>query len=81
MTFKIDEGPHYRFGKVDIEFEREDRRCAGAYAISAHAMPAILYDADAVDKTVEDLAMQLAKNGEPFANVFRANRAAWPIAT
>ena len=30
-----------------------------------------IYDADAVDKTVEDLAMQLAKSGEPFATCRR----------
>ncbi len=33
-----------------------------------------VFDADAVDKTVEDLAMQLAKSGEPFANVLGANQ-------
>ncbi len=36
---------------------------------AVHTQSGDVYDADAVNKTVEDMAMELAKAGEPFANV------------
>jgi outer membrane protein insertion porin family len=68
VVFKIDEGPQYRFGKVDIETTLKTVD-APALRSSLHTAAGEVYDADAVDKSVGDLTMQLAKSGEPFANV------------
>src|SRR5580658_2401661 len=68
VIFKIDEGPQYRFGEVDIDSRLKT-------VSGPELMPYLrtqsgeIYDADAVDKTVGDLAMQIAKSGEPFADV------------
>ena len=68
VIFKIDEGPQYRFGKVDID-SRLKTVAAAELMQYLRTQSGEVYDADAVDKTVGDLAMQLAKSGEPFANV------------
>jgi outer membrane protein insertion porin family len=69
LTFTVDEGPPYRFGKVEIESHMK-----AVDAVSLHAdlrtHPGDAYDADAVSKTVDDLTMELAKSGQPFASVF-----------
>ena len=80
VVFKIDEGPQYRFGKVDINSHL--KTVAAPELMQYLRTPSgEVYDADAVDKTVGDLAMQLAKSGEPFADVSVRNAAAWRIAT
>ena len=68
MTFAIDEGPQYRLGKIGLE--------SGLKTVDAeqlrpvlHTQTGDIYDAALVDKTVEDLATTLARNGEPFANI------------
>src|SRR5580700_9274774 len=68
VVVKIDEGPQYRFGKVDID-SRLKTVAAAELMQYLRTQSGEIYDADAVDKTVGDLAMQLAKNGEPFADV------------
>ena len=74
LTFTLDEGPPYRFGKVEIESHMKAVDAAPCRATCA-PIPAIAYDADAVSKTVDDLTMELAKSGQPFASVFaRAER-------
>ena len=68
LTFTLTEGPQYRLGKVDIE--------SGVKTVDATALRQYLrmqagdtYDADAVTKTIDNLATELAKGGEPFADV------------
>jgi outer membrane protein insertion porin family len=68
VTFKLDEGPLYRFGKVDVHSD--------VRTVDAETMRHVLrttsgdvYDADAVEKTVGDLSITLAKSGEPFIDV------------
>jgi outer membrane protein insertion porin family len=68
VMFKIEEGPLYRFGRVDIESTLKTVDAA-ALRSSLHTAAGDVYDADAVDKSVGDLAMLIAKGGEPFANV------------
>jgi outer membrane protein insertion porin family len=68
VAFKIDEGPQYRFGKVDIESTLKTVDAAELRSY-LHTGAGDIYDADAVDKSVGDVAMQIAKSGEPFANV------------
>lgn len=68
LTFKVDEGPQYRLGKVKIE-SILNAVATAAVRDAVHTQAGDIYDADAVNKTVEDLTMALAKAGEPFATV------------
>jgi outer membrane protein insertion porin family len=68
VTFKLDEGPQYRFGKVDIVSSLGGVDAA-ALGGAQHSQAGEIYDADAVDKTVEDMAVALDKAGEPFASI------------
>jgi len=68
VTFAIDEGQQYHIGKVGLD--------SALKTVDADRLRSVLrtqagdvYNADAVDKTLEDLTMALARNGEPFANV------------
>jgi outer membrane protein insertion porin family len=66
VTFNIDEGPQYRVGQVDVV---SNVKSVEAASLRSHLRTESgeLYDAGAVDKTVEDIAITLAKNGAPFA--------------
>src|SRR4029077_19267168 len=67
VVFKIDDARPSRVGKVDID---SHLKTAAAELTQYLRTPSgDVYDADAADKTVGDLAMQLAKSGEPFADV------------
>jgi outer membrane protein insertion porin family len=66
VTFTIDEGPQYRFGQVDIVSNVKSVDPA-ALRSSLRTQAGEIYDAGAVDKTVEELALALAKSGSPFA--------------
>jgi outer membrane protein insertion porin family len=68
VTFRIDEGQQYRYGKVEIQ-SRLNTVDGSALRSSLHTRSGDVYDADAVGKSVEDLAIALARNGEPFASV------------
>jgi outer membrane protein insertion porin family len=68
LTFIVDEGPQYRLGTVGIESSLKTVDAASLRS-GLRTQAGDVYDADAVNKTVDDLAMQLARNGEPFASV------------
>ena len=68
LTFKLDEGPQYRLGKVNIESILNGTDAAALRQVM-HTQAGDIYNAGAVDKTVEDLTMELAKTGQPFASV------------
>ena len=68
VTFSIDEGPLYRVGTVDVRSSiaavdttalRPNLRTAAGDAVNVEAM----------EKTVENLAIELARRGYPFATV------------
>ena len=68
ITFSIEEGDQYKFGKVDIQ--------STVNAVSPQSLREALrmgtgnvYNADLVEKTVEDLTIDVAKRGYPFASV------------
>jgi outer membrane protein insertion porin family len=68
LTFVLDEGPLYRFGKVDVESHTKGVDPASLHQyLRTHSGDA--YNADAINKTVDDLTMDLAKSGQPFASV------------
>jgi outer membrane protein insertion porin family len=66
ITFTIDEGPQYRFGKVDIQ--------SNVRAVDANALrpklrteSGAIYNAEAVEKSVEYMSIDVARRGYPFA--------------
>ena len=68
VTFAVEEGPQYRLGRVDI--------VSNLQSIDATALRSYLrnqageiYDADAVNETIDDITIGLAKSGEPFVAV------------
>jgi outer membrane protein insertion porin family len=68
VTFAVEEGAPYRFGKVDI--------ASSVAQVDGRALEGVLkaragdtYDAALIDKTVDDLTIALAKRGQPFAAV------------
>jgi outer membrane protein insertion porin family len=68
VTFTLDEGPQYRVGKVGLDSNLKTVDTVALHPV-LRTQSGDIYDADAVDKTAEDMAIQLAKNGEPFADV------------
>jgi outer membrane protein insertion porin family len=68
VTFTIEEGARYRFGSVDIQ--------SGVPAVDPQAIRSGLkssagsvYNAEAVEKSVENLSIEVARRGYPFAVV------------
>jgi len=68
VTFTIEEGPLYRFGAVDIQ--------SNVRAVNAESLRPVLrmgagqiYNGEAVEKTVEDMTIELARRGYPFGQV------------
>jgi outer membrane protein insertion porin family len=68
VTFTIDEGERYRIGTVDI--------MSNVRAVSPDDLrgklrtkPGDIYNAEAVEKTVEDMSIEVARHGYPFSNV------------
>ncbi|MGZ5804594.1 MAG: outer membrane protein assembly factor BamA [Xanthobacteraceae bacterium] len=68
ITYTIDEGAQYRFGTVDI-ISTISNVDANALRPKLRMSPGGVYNADAIDKTVEDLTIDIAKRGYPFAVV------------
>ena len=73
VTFVVQEGPQYRFGRVDVDSNLKSVDPAPLRA-ALRTHPGDVYSADAVEKTVEDATLGLAKNGAPFAAVSGAQR-------
>jgi outer membrane protein insertion porin family len=68
VTFTIEEGPLYHFGAVDIQ--------SNVRAVNSSSLRPILrmaagqiYNGEAVEKTVEDVTVELARRGYPFGQV------------
>jgi outer membrane protein insertion porin family len=68
VTFTIEEGTQYRFGRIDIVSDVKTVDPAALHT-ALRTRSGEFYDAGAIDKTVEDLALALAKSGAPFATV------------
>ena len=68
VTFTIEEGPLYHFGAIDIQ--------SNVRAVSSTSLRPVLrmaagqiYNGEAVEKTVEDMTVELARRGYPFGQV------------
>jgi outer membrane protein insertion porin family len=68
VTFTIEEGARYHFGTIDIQ--------SNVHAVNAQSLRALLevssgqiYNGEAVEKTVENMTIELARRGYPFGQV------------
>ena len=68
VTFTIEEGPVYHFGTIDIQ--------SNVRAVDAQSLRPLLrmssgqvYNGEAIEKTVEDITIELARRGYPFGQV------------
>ena len=68
VTFTIEEGDQYTFGLVDVQ---SNVRSVDAVTVAdtLKAKPSAIYNAEAVEKSVESLSVEVAKRGYPFAVV------------
>jgi len=68
ITFVLDEGPQYRFGTVDVQSNVRNIDPAvlrSRLRVSAGGV----YNAEAVEKTIEDMTIEASKLGYAFATV------------
>ncbi|MGD9921395.1 MAG: outer membrane protein assembly factor BamA [Pseudorhodoplanes sp.] len=68
VTFTIDEGDQYKFGTVDIQSNVRAVDAASIYN-RLKTKPGAVYNAEAVEKSVEAIAIDVARRGYPFAVV------------
>ena len=68
ITFTIEEGPRYHFGKIDIQSNVRAVNAASLHPILL-THQADIYNGDAVQKTVEALTIEMARRGYPFGTV------------
>jgi outer membrane protein insertion porin family len=68
ITFTIEEGPLYHFGKIEVQ--------SNVRAVDSQSLRPILrthegdlYNGEAIEKTVEDVTVEVARRGYPFATV------------
>ncbi len=68
ITFTIEEGPQYHFGTIDVQ--------SNVRAVDANSLRSValthkgdVYNGTAVEKTVEDLTVEMARRGYPFGTV------------
>jgi outer membrane protein insertion porin family len=68
VTFTIEEGALYHFGAVDIQ---SNVRAVNAQSLRPDLRMAAgqIYNGEAVEKTVEDMTVELARRGYPFGQV------------
>jgi outer membrane protein insertion porin family len=68
VTFTVEEGSQYRIGSLDL---RSDLRELEPASLRARLRPDVgdVYNAEAVQKTVEDLSIEAARRGYPFVAV------------
>ena len=68
VTFTIEEGARYRFGKVEIQSNVAVVDPRSLYN-RLRASSGSVYNAEAVEKSVENLAIEVARRGYPFSVV------------
>jgi outer membrane protein insertion porin family len=68
VTFTIEEGPLYHFGGVDIQ-SNVRAVDAGSLRPFLRMSAGQIYNGEAIEKTVEDMTVELARRGYPFGTV------------
>jgi outer membrane protein insertion porin family len=68
VTFTIEEGPLYRFGAIDIQ---SNVRAVDAASLRRYLLmnSGQVYNGEAIEKTVEQITIELARRGYPFGTV------------
>jgi outer membrane protein insertion porin family len=68
VTFTIEEGALYHFGTIDIQ---SNVRAVDAASLrpTLRMSPGQIYNGEAIEKTVEDMTIELARRGYPFGSV------------
>src|SRR3984885_11148513 len=68
ITFTIEEGPLYHFGTVDVQ--------SNVRAVDSQSLRSVLrmrsgdiYNGEAIEKSVEDVTVEVSRRGYPFASV------------
>ena len=68
LTFTLDEGEQYRFGKVDVVSNIRDVSGDSLKRV-VRAQDGQIYNAEMVEKSVENLTIEVSKSGYAFAQV------------
>ena len=68
VTYTIEEGDRYKFGKIEVLSNVAVVDPKGLYG-RLRAAPGNVYNAEAVEKSVENLSIEVARRGYPFAVV------------
>lgn len=68
VTIEIEEGPQYRVGSVDVESNIRDVDAA-TLRRSVRTQPGAVYNVELVDKSLEDVTLEVARRGYAFATV------------
>ena len=68
LTFVVDEGAYFRFGKVDMQSHIKAVDAASFWS-GVLTQSGDAFDADAINKSVDAVTMALARSGQPFAAV------------
>lgn len=68
ITYTIDEGPRYRFSTVNIDSSIPGVNTASLRS-SIRTRPGAVFDATDVEKSIEDMTIQLSRQGYNFAQV------------
>ncbi len=68
LTFTIEEGPLYHFGNVDIQ---SNVRAVDGASLRPYLLMngGQIYNGEAIEKTVEEITIELARRGYPFGTV------------
>lgn len=68
ITIEIEEGPQYRVGSVDVESNIRDVDGATLRRV-VRTQPGAVYNVELVDKSLEDITLDVARRGYAFATV------------
>ncbi|WP_219821725.1 outer membrane protein assembly factor BamA [Sneathiella aquimaris] len=68
ITFALDEGQQYAFGKIDVESEIKDLQPEAIRALLT-TFEGETYDADAIEESIQAITFELGKLGYAFVNV------------
>ncbi|MEM1284219.1 MAG: outer membrane protein assembly factor BamA [Pseudomonadota bacterium] len=68
ITFTVDEGPRYEFGSVEIDSSLRELDPEDLYGV-IETRPGDTYDADAVDRSIEALTLEVSRFGFAFVQV------------
>ncbi|MEM6383659.1 MAG: outer membrane protein assembly factor BamA [Pseudomonadota bacterium] len=68
ITFTVDEGPRYDFGAIEIDSSLRELDIESLYRV-IETRPGQVYDASAVERSVEALTLEVSRFGYAFATV------------